>query len=70
MLRAAVRAAGTERAVMVGDREPDLEAAAAAGLPFVWRANDRCSIATADAVWRGDPGEMLGILGLARPNPE
>lgn len=65
MLRHAIRAAGAERAVMVGDREPDLEAARAAGLPFVWRANPRCDLAgDSDRVWSGDPDELLRAFGL------
>lgn len=64
MLRHAQAAAGARRVVMVGDREPDHEAALALGWPFVWRANDRCDLAHADAVWTGDPDHLLGVLGL------
>ena len=64
MLRLAREAAGAERVVMVGDREPDHEAARALGWPFVWRRNDRCRIDDADLVWEGDPGELLRGLGL------
>lgn len=64
MLREAVRAAGARRPVMVGDREPDQEAARRLGWPFLWRSNPRCRIEDADAVWCGDPGRLLGILGL------
>ena len=65
MLRVAQRAAGgTERVVMVGDREPDHEAARALGWPFVWRHNDRCHIADAELVWHGDPDQLLAGLGL------
>ena len=65
MLRAAVAAAGARRPVMIGDREPDLEAARAAGQPFVWRANGRCDLAAAsDLVWTGAPDELLGAFGL------
>lgn len=66
MLALAAAQAGARRTVMVGDREPDIEAAAALGWPFVWRVNDRCRLAEADAVWHGDPDELLGILGLPR----
>jgi len=66
MLRAATAAAGSRRAVMVGDRDNDLQAARAAGLPFVWRFNDRCAPAPVDAVWHGEPAELLGQLGLPR----
>ncbi|MBK8975722.1 MAG: HAD family hydrolase [Planctomycetes bacterium] len=67
MLRCAVAAAGAARPVMVGDREPDLEAAQALDIPFVWRANPRCDLAAAaDFVWHGSPDELLGQLGLPR----
>jgi phosphoglycolate phosphatase len=67
MLRIAVRSAGAVRAVMVGDREPDLEAAREAGLPFVWRVNERCDLAAvSDACWNGEPGQLLSQLGLPR----
>lgn len=64
MLRLAQQAAGASRVVMVGDREPDHEAAVALGWPFVWRNNDRCRIDAADLVWSGDPDELLQALGL------
>lgn len=64
MLRLARAAAGADRVVMVGDREPDHEAARALGWPFVWRRNGRCAIADADHVWHGDPDELLAALGL------
>lgn len=65
MLREAHAAAGSPaRVVMVGDREPDHEAARALGWPFVWRSNTRCGIADADLRWNGDPDELLGALGL------
>jgi phosphoglycolate phosphatase-like HAD superfamily hydrolase len=66
MLRLAAEAAGARRPVMVGDREPDLEAAQALGWPFVWRRNDRCDLGDSDAVWGGDPDELLDLLGLPR----
>ena len=67
MIRLAVGAAGARRAWMVGDREPDLEAAREAGLPFVWRANARCDLsAAADLVWAGGAEEFLHLAGLAR----
>jgi FMN phosphatase YigB (HAD superfamily) len=40
---------------MVGDREPDHEAARALGWPFVWRRNDRCRIDDVEFVWNGTP---------------
>jgi phosphoglycolate phosphatase-like HAD superfamily hydrolase len=66
MLALARKAAAADRVVMVGDREPDHEAALALGWPFVWRRNGRCAIAHADAVWEGEPDHLLGILGLPR----
>lgn len=66
MLRLAQETARARRPVMVGDREPDLEAAQALDWPFVWRRNDRCAIAEADAVWDGDPDELLALLALPR----
>jgi phosphoglycolate phosphatase len=65
MLRLAAVAAVARRAVMVGDREADQQAAREAGWPFVWRANDRCELADADAIWRGETDDLLGILRLA-----
>ncbi len=64
MLRLAMDAASTRSAVMVGDREPDHLAARELGVPFIWRANGRCSIDDADAIWNGDPDQLLGLLGL------
>jgi phosphoglycolate phosphatase-like HAD superfamily hydrolase len=72
MLRLAVQAArrtrpALQRAVMVGDREPDLEAARDQGQPFVWRRNDRCDLAAAsDGIWDGDPDQLLDLLELPR----
>ena len=65
MLREAQQAAGADRVVMVGDREPDHEAAVAHGWPFVWRRNGRCAIDEADWDWDGDPDRLLTRLGLA-----
>jgi phosphoglycolate phosphatase-like HAD superfamily hydrolase len=64
MLRLARATANAERVVMVGDREPDHEAARALGWPFVWRRNARCTIGDAEFVWNGDPNHLLGGLGL------
>jgi FMN phosphatase YigB (HAD superfamily) len=64
LVEAKQAAGGPRRVVMVGDREPDHEAARALGWPFVWRHNDRCHIADADLVWHGDPGQFLADLGL------
>jgi len=64
MLRLAQQSAGARRVVMVGDREPDHEAALALGWPFVWRRNDRCQLAEVEFVWNGDPDHLLGGLGL------
>lgn len=66
MLRAAVKRFAAVAPVMVGDREPDLEAARAAGMPFVWRRNDRCDLsALSDATWEGGEVEFLALVGLA-----
>lgn len=65
LLRAREAAGDPRRVVMVGDREPDHEAARALGWPFVWRRNDRCEIADAELVWSGDANELLAGLGLA-----
>jgi len=64
MLRLAQQAAGAARVVMVGDREPDHEAARALAWPFVWRRNGRCRIDDAELVWDGDPDQLLRGLGL------
>ncbi|MBX3465015.1 MAG: HAD family hydrolase [Planctomycetes bacterium] len=64
MLRLAQRAAAAGRVVMVGDREPDHEAARALAWPFVWRRNARCRIDDADLIWDGDPDQLLRGLGL------
>ena len=64
MLRLAQEAAGARKVVMVGDREPDHEAARALGWPFVWRHNARCAIADSEFVWNGDPDHLLTGLGL------
>ncbi len=64
MLRIAQESAAAQRPVMVGDREPDHEAAEAHGWPFVWRRNPRCDLSHVDAVWEGDPEHLLRILGL------
>ncbi len=65
MLRLAGAAAAAVRPVMVGDREPDLEAARAVDWLFVWRRNDRCDLtAESDGVWEGGVAEFLGLVGL------
>ena len=64
MLRRALEAAGARRPVMVGDREPDWEAAQALDWPFVWRRNPRCDLSHAEAVWDGEVGQLLSILDL------
>ena len=64
MLRLALQAARTQRAVMVGDRENDLAAAQEVGLPFYWRVNDLCSPAPVAGRWHGAPEELLSLLGL------
>ncbi len=66
MLRSAMSAAGTDRAVMVGDRRSDQRAAMASGIPFYWRVNDLCWIDDPDGIWRGDPDGLLTLLGLPR----
>ena len=50
--------------IMVGDREPDFDAARALGWPFVWRRNHRCDLSRGEAVWEGEPDHLLSILGL------
>jgi phosphoglycolate phosphatase-like HAD superfamily hydrolase len=69
LVEARKAAGGVERVVMVGDREPDHEAAMALGWPFVWRANDRCRIPGADLVWDGEPDALLAGLGLPPLGP-
>lgn len=64
MLRHAAAAASAKRTIMVGDREPDFEAARELGWPFVWRRNGRCDLSAADVVWDGEPAQLLGALGL------
>jgi phosphoglycolate phosphatase len=64
MLARAQEVSGAQKVVMVGDREPDHEAALAHGWPFVWRRNDRCSIDTADWAWDGDANRFLAALDL------
>jgi phosphoglycolate phosphatase-like HAD superfamily hydrolase len=64
MVRAAIARAGARRAVMVGDREPDLAAARSARIPFVWRETPVCALTGWDARWRGAPEELLSFLGL------
>ncbi|MSR39935.1 MAG: HAD family hydrolase [Planctomycetes bacterium] len=66
MLRIAAHHAQARRMVMVGDREPDHEAAEALGWPFIWRRNNRCDLGHADATWDGDPDQLLRLLGLQK----
>ena len=68
MLARACEAAGAKRPIMVGDREPDHEAAVAHGWPFVWRVNARCRIDSADLHWDGDPAALLEALALPPMN--
>jgi len=65
MLTEAQKASGAQKVVMVGDREPDHEAAMAHGWPFVWRQNERCAISGAEWVWDGDAEGFLAALSLA-----
>ncbi len=67
MLRNAMRVAGTKRAVMIGDRGSDQEAALEVGIPFVWRVNTACEIHGADGHWSGEPNQLLALLGVAGP---
>ncbi len=69
MLRAAAAVAGAKRPVMVGDREPDQEAARDAGMPFIWRVNSRCELTGLAGSWHGDPDELLAQLGIPRISP-
>ncbi|MHC4514911.1 MAG: HAD family hydrolase [Planctomycetota bacterium] len=64
MLRLALRAAGTDNAVMVGDRDNDLAAAQEVGLPFYWRVNDLCEPSPVAGRWHGAADELLSLLGL------
>jgi phosphoglycolate phosphatase-like HAD superfamily hydrolase len=65
MLRRAAEASAARNPVMVGDREPDLEAAREIGWPFVWRRNERCDLAAvSDATWSGGVAEFLALIGL------
>jgi len=64
MLRQAMRQADTQRAVMIGDRASDQQAARQAGLPFIWRTNDLCDLSDAEGCWDGAPAQLLGLLGL------
>ncbi|MBL8726567.1 MAG: HAD family hydrolase [Planctomycetes bacterium] len=64
MLAHAQAAAGARRVVMVGDREPDRDAARDLGWPFVWRSNTRCRIDDADLSWGGAANDLLAALRL------
>jgi phosphoglycolate phosphatase-like HAD superfamily hydrolase len=73
MVAFAMAAAGPVPAVMVGDREPDLEAARAVGIPFLWRPNPACDLPSADGRWDGSLGSLLrGIsaCGISFPASE
>lgn len=65
MLRQAMAAAGTERAVMVGDRDADQNAALEAGLPFIWRHNDKFPMADMDGTWDGSVAGFCRLVGVA-----
>ena len=65
MLRNAMAVAGTERAVMVGDRDADQNAAREAGLPFIWRHNDKFPLDDVDGVWDGTVAGFCRLVGLA-----
>lgn len=64
MIELAVGELGARRAVMVGDRLADLEAARFAEVPFVWRTSPHGELAGHDPRWSGEPDELLGILGM------
>lgn len=65
MLRLAKQAAQAERVVMVGDREPDHEAARALAWPFVWRRCERSAVADFEFAWNGEPNHLLTALKLS-----
>lgn len=65
MLRNAMRAADTQRAVMIGDRVSDQLAALEVGIPFVWRVNTACEIHGADGHWDGAAEQLLALLGVS-----
>ncbi|MCB9888472.1 MAG: HAD family hydrolase [Planctomycetes bacterium] len=66
MLREAMERAATRRAVMVGDRPSDQAAAAAVGIPFIWRRNALCRLRDVAGEWGGEPAELHLLLGLGR----
>ncbi len=65
MLRLAIEATGARKAVMVGDRNNDAEAAAVAGIPFVWRVNEHATMSGDPIRWDGGTAELLEILQFA-----
>ena len=67
MLRLARAAVGAGRVVMVGDRDADQDAAAAAQVPFLWRHNDRFPLDGVDGVWDGSPTGFCQLVGLPTP---
>ncbi|MEQ8822362.1 MAG: HAD family hydrolase [Sumerlaeia bacterium] len=65
------QAAGTERAVMVGDSLPDAEAARRAGVPFVgvnWGTGSRQELSAFGYVAK-DTAELFGLIVVAANDP-
>ncbi len=66
MLDLAMQTAGTRKAVMVGDRDSDQEAAVAMDIPFIWRQNNACTLQGMAATWSGRPQELLQLLAVSQ----